>query len=171
MLDIMKNGLIFLENNSHNIFVYSVIMVSVIIAVIGILKPILFNKIKSKQLRKCTLAFSNVALCFISVFGVFIANRWWDFKYYLATSIALCIACILTYWLYENTCLRNLIETIGKIALRKLGNVALIALTNDEIEEIKTEAKKATAEIKALTEAELKKATTQMIKDKDLEGL
>lgn len=171
MLDIMKTGLIFLENNLHNIFVYTVIMVSAIIVAIGLLKPVLFNKIKSKQLRKATLAFSNVALCFLSIFFVYIANHWWDFKYYVAVSTALSIACIVTYWFYENTCLRNLIATIGKIALRKLGNVAIVAINSTDIEEIKTEAKKATAEIKAKTESKLKKTTTQAKKDKDLEGL
>lgn len=168
MLDIMKTGLIFLENNFHNIVVYSVIMVSAIIVLIGLLKPVLFNKIKSKPVRKVALAFSNVALCFVAIFVVYIVNHWWDFKYYFATSITLCIACILTYWLYENTCLRNLIATIGKIALRKFGNVALIAISTSEFEEIKSEAKKATTEIKEKTKNELKK---NIKKDKDLEGI
>ena len=168
MLELFKTGLLFLENNFHNVVVYTVVMVSAIIVAIGLLKPVLFNRIKNKNLRKAVLAFSNVASCFVAIFGVYVSNHWWDFKYYLPTSIALSIACIITYWLYENTCLRNLIETIGKIALRKLGNVALLALSKTDIEEIKTEAKKATEEIKAKAEKELLKNTKT---DKDLEGI
>lgn len=170
MLDILKTALNVLENNFHNIFMYTVIMVSSIIVTIGLLKPILFDKIKNKQVRKVALAFSNVALCFICALVIFLVKDW-NFKYYLFSAIALTISSIVTYWFYENTCLRNLIATIGKIALRKLGNVALIALSKDEIDEIKTEAKKVSVEIKALTEAEIKKATTQTTKDKDLAGL
>lgn len=168
MLELFKTGLLFLEANLHNVVVYTVIMVSAIIVAIGLLKPVLFNKIKNKNLRKAMLALSNVASCFIAIFGVYISNHWWDFKYYLPTSIALSIACIITYWLYENTCLRNLIETIGKIALRKLANVAILAISKSDIEEIKTEAKKASEEIKAKTVNELLKTTK---KDNDLEGL
>ena len=169
MVEFIKTGLFYLASNLQDIFVYTVVMVSAIIVAIGLLKPVVFNKIKSKQWRKVALSFSNVGACFISALVLFCIKSW-NFKYYLAFAIALTISCIVTYWLYENTCLRNLIETIGKIALRKFGNVAFLAVTTDEMEEIKNEAKKATAEIKAMTKDAIQQTATQMKEDKDSEN-
>ena len=136
-------------------------MVCGIIMAIGFFKPILFNRIKSKHIRKAVLSFSSVALCFICIAVTFLVKGY-DFKYYVAVSSLLSVCTIITYWLYENTNLRGLIETIGNIVLRKIGNVALSLLSKDEIEEIKAEVKKATDELKATTEAEIKKKATQM---------
>lgn len=156
-----------LSENFNNIIVNGLIMVSAIIVAIGLLKPILFNKIENKQIRKVALAFSNVALCFVSVLVIFLINGS-DFEYYIASAIALSVSCIVTYWLYENTCLRNLIGTIGNIALRKIANIAFIAVTKDDINELKTEAKKVADELKTQTKNTLKNATKE---DKDLKGL
>ena len=170
MMKTLATAMYFFEHNYYDIFVNAVIMVCGIIMAIGIFKPILFNRIKSKHIRKALLAFSSVALCFICILVTFLVNGF-DFRNYVAVSLLLSACTIVTYWFYENTNLRGLIETIGKLVLRKMGNFALTALTTDEIEEIKTEAKKATAELKAKTEAEIKKTTTQMKNDKDLTGL
>ena len=169
MLDYVKEIIAFLEVYFNDVFVYVVAMVSGIIVAIGLLKPILFDRIKNKQLRKVALAFSNVAFCFICTLVVFFVQAW-NLKYYLISAIALTISCIITYWLYENTCLRNLIATIGNIVLKKLVNTASIAVNADDINEIKTEAKKVSKELKAKTKEALKKAT-EITEDKDLEGL
>ena len=170
MLETLNTALEYFEHNYYDIFVSAVIMVCGIIMAIGVFKPILFNRIKSKHIRKTVLAFSSVALCFVCIAVTFFVKGY-DFKNYVAVSCLLSGCTIVTYWLYENTNLRGLIETIGNIVLRKLGNIALSLLSKDEIEEIKAEVKKATAELKATTEAELKKTTTQMKNDKDLLGL
>lgn len=169
MLSNLNHLLIYFELFSQDIIVSVVIMVSAIIMAIGLLKPILFDKIKNKQIRKASLAFSNVASCFISAL-VFFLIKGWEFKYYTVSAIALTICCIVTYWLYENTCLRNLIATIGNIALRKFASVAILAVNTDDINEIKTEAKKVSNELKAHTKEALKKAT-ETKEDKDLKGL
>jgi hypothetical protein len=80
------------------------------------------------------------------------------------------VGCIITYWLYENTCLRNLIATVGNIALKKVANVALLYFSTEDVNKIKAEAVKASAEIKAHTVKALKEAANE-IKDKDLKGL
>lgn len=170
MLTNFNHLLVYFGLYSQDIIVSVVIMVSAIIMAIGLLKPILFDRIKNKQIRKASLAFSNVAFCFISAL-VFFLIKGWEFKYYMVSAIALTVCCIVTYWLYENTCLRNLIAVIGNIALRKLATVAFIAVSTEDINEIKTEAKKVTCELKAQTKEALKKATTETKEDKDLRGL
>ena len=166
----VKAMIAFLDGNFNEIFVYVVSMMSAIIVAIGLLKPVLFDKIKNKHIRKVALSFSNVGACFICALVLFFVKDW-DFKYYLVSAIALTISCIVTYWLYENTCLRNLIGTIGSIALKKIAGIAFIAVNTDDINEIKTEAKKASDELKAQTYKAIKKAKDEISEDKDLKGL
>ena len=150
------------EANFHDIFWYMVLMVSGIIVAIGLLKPLLYNKIKNKQIRKVALAFSNVILCFVCVLVTFVI-RGWDLNYYLASAIVLSVSCIVTYWLYENTCLRNLIDMIGSIVLKNVANKVL--LNTADVANIKDEAKKAVAEFRTQN---VKKTTKE---DEDLKGL
>lgn len=170
MLANIENMLRFFGANYQDVMVSVVIMVSAIIAVIGILKPIVYNRIKNKNIRKAALAFSNIFACFGSAIVYFLIEGW-NLKYYFAASLALSVCCIVTYWLYENTCLRNLIGLIGGIALRKFDGIAKLALTTDDVEQVKTEIKNATVQLKATTKQELKKTATQTNFDKDLKGL
>lgn len=150
-----------------DIIVYGFIMVSAIIVAIGLLKPILFDKIQNKHIRKAALAFSTIAACYLTVLVYFLVAGY-GLKYYSESAAALTVACIITYWLYENTCLRNLINLIGGIALRKV----LVVLTADDIKAVKTELVKTGAELKATAKQELKKITTTKSKDdKDLKNL
>ena len=166
MLDSILRVMPLVTEHFNNIIVYGFMIVSAIIVAIGLLKPILFNKIPNKNIRKVALAFSNVALCFISVLVIFLVKGW-NFEYYIATATALSVGCIVTYWFYENTCLRNLIGTVGNIALKKLASIAFIVFTKDDINELKTEVKKITKELKKDTKNALKKAN----EDNDLKGL
>lgn len=150
------------EANFHDIFWYVVLMVSGIIVAIGLLKPLLYNKIQNKQIRKVALAFSNVILCFICALVIYVIKDW-NLNYYFASAIALSVSCIVTYWLYENTCLRNLIATIGGIVLKNVANKVL--MNTADVAEIKEEAKKAVVEFRAQN---VKKTTKE---DKDLKGL
>lgn len=150
------------EANFHDIFWYVVLMVSGIIFAIGLLKPLLYNKIKNKQIRKVALAFSNVILCFICVLVIYVTKHW-NLDYYLASAIAVSVCCIVTYWLYENTCLRNLIATIGALVLKSVANKAL--MNTADVAEIKDEAMKAVAEFRTKN---VKEATKE---DKDLKSL
>lgn len=147
-----------------------VIMVSAIIVAIGILKPIVFNKITNKNLRKVVLSFSNVVACFIAAFIYFLAEGW-NLKYYFLASVALSVCCIVTYWLYENTCFRNLIGVIGGLALRKALGVIRIAITEDDVNTVRDEIKNATAQLKSTTKTELKKVSSTIKVDKDLKNL
>ena len=155
MLNTIKAMMLCFEWYATDIMTYVVIMVSAIIVLIGLMKPILFNKIASKNIRKAALAFSNVALCFASALVLFWIKAW-NFDYYIYAASALSVSCIVTYWFYENTCLRNLIDVIGKIALRKVANIALLTVTKDDVNEVKAELQKTTAELKAQTRNEIK---------------
>jgi hypothetical protein len=55
--------------------------------------------------------------------------------------------------------------------LKKFGIVAMVAIEKQDINEIKTEAKKAVTELKAQTSKELKKTAKTIKEDKDLKGL
>ena len=170
MLANIKEMLLYFGAHYNDIIVAVVIMVSAIIVAIGLLKPILFNKIANKDLRRTALAGSNVAASFLSAF-IYFMTEGWDFKYYCVSAVCLAVCCIVTYWLYENTCLRNLIGVIGTLALRKMFNILSLAATNDDVNAVKAEIKSATEQLKATTKQELKKNSTTVKVDKDLKGL
>ena len=170
MLDRMTTALDLLRANYNDIIVCGVIMVSAIIVAIGLLKPLLFNRIQNKQIRKAALALSNVAACFATMLVYFLACGY-TFENYVITSVALSISCIVTYWLYENTCLRNLIGLVGGIVLRKVLKASIFAITTEDVEAVKKELKKTGAELKSLTKTELKKASAKIKEDNDLKKL
>lgn len=156
----------FVEHFS-DIFVEGVIMVSAIIVLIGILKPIVFNKIKYKLLRKVALSFTNVISCFVATFVKFIeAGVKFEWQTYLIASLSLTIFCIISYWFYENTGLRNLIEFIGRKTLCLTAKVGSTAVITDDYIAVKAEAKKSKTELKNYTSNAIKDVV-----DKDLKGL
>lgn len=147
-----------------------VIMVSAIIVLIGLFKMWLFNRITNKYIRKVALSFSSVIACFGASFIYFLAEGW-NLKYYFLASVALSVVCIVTYWFYENTCLRNLIGVVGGLAIRKALGVIKVTLTEDDVNTVKAEIKNATAQLKTTTKQELKKTASTLKIDKDLKNL
>lgn len=170
MLANIYNLLSVFEANYQDIIVCGLIMVSAIIVAIGLLKPLLFNKIKNKHIRKAALAFANVAACFATVLVYFFFKHT-PFDHYFAAAIALSVCSIVTYWLYENTCLRNLIDVLGGIVLKKVLKVSLFALSAEDVNAVKAELQKAGTELKATATKEIKKATAKAKEDKDLRTL
>ena len=157
--------------NYHDIIVNVVIMVSAIIVCIGFLKPILFDRIKNKELRKGALALTNIGACFVAALGYFLRNGW-NLKYYPLAAVALTVVSIVTYYVYETVPgARKLIGGIGLAAISKVFNVGILAATNDDAKVVGTEAKNAVTELKTFTRNELKKASTKINVDKDLRNL
>lgn len=154
----------------QDIVVVGLIMMSAIIVAIGLLKPFLFNKIPNKLVRKAVLALTNVAACFGTVLVYFLIKGI-AFDYYVIAAATLSVCCIITYWLYENTCLRNLIGLIGGMVLRKVLKASLLAVTTDDINAVKQELKHTSTELKNFTKTELKKASSKIKEDKDLRNL
>ena len=82
--------------NINDILLCGVIMVSAIIVAIGLLKPILFNKIANKHLRKTALALTNVAACCVTVLVYFLICGI-SLDYYVMAAVSLSVSCIVTY--------------------------------------------------------------------------
>lgn len=156
--------------NYQEYLIVGAIMVSAVIVFIGILKIALFNRIQCKLVRKVLLAFSNILFSFGATAIYFVIEHF-TWQYYVHASIVVSVACILTYWLYENTCLRDLIDKIGSLTIKKFFNVALMWFNKSEKDEIEAEVKKVTKELKAATEKELKKAKKSVKFDKELANL
>ena len=155
----------------RDLAVVGAIMVSAIIVIIGLLKPIVFNRIPYKPLRKSALAFSDVLLSFIAT-AIYFVIRDINWEFYWLASLITSTACIITYWLYENTCFRNLIQKLGTLTIDKFSRVAKLAILNEDSKEIEAELKKATEEIKATAKTEIKAFSQKSLtKDKELENL
>lgn len=100
--------------NYKTLLTAGIIMASMIIVLIGALKPFVFNKIKNKCLRGSLLSLTNIVFSF-----GFVALAFWlkkiSFDYYLVSSIAFCCFCIVLYWAYENL-------TQARAGIHKLGS-------------------------------------------------
>ena len=170
MLEYIQTVAAQIGDHINDIFLRGVTMVSAIIVAIGLLKPLIFDKIPNKHVRKVALALTNVAACWATVLVYFVVCGY-GFDYYVLASTALSVSCIITYWLYENTCLRNLIGLIGGMVLKKLLGFFSFAASDNDKEAIKAELIKTGEEIKAHTSATVKKTTDKIKEDKDLTGL
>jgi cytochrome c biogenesis factor len=95
------------------------VMVSALIVFLGSLKPIVFDKIKNKNLRGTVLFFSSIFLSFVATALAFWIKDW-DFNYYIYASVLFSAWTIVIYGLYEYTRLRLVIEKVGKIAWSKI---------------------------------------------------
>lgn len=153
-----------------NLFLLGVIMVSAITVFIGILKPLLFNRIKWKPLRKSCLAFTNVALCFASVAVTFYFKKF-DFSLYLHSAIATSALSIISYWFYENTHLRTGIHALGMFTLKKVYNVFTKFFSEGDVEELKNEITVAFDEIKDNAKKEIKSTAKKKKTDNELKNL
>ncbi len=156
---------LFMSNFTENVLT-GVTMVSAIIVFIGLMKPLLFDKIQFKPLRKAAIALSCVASCFIATAVTFWAYGI-AFSYYLHASAAVFVFTVIVYWFYENTCLRNLLKKIGTIVLSKIYKTASNILSKNDVEAVKAEVKAVKAEIKQ----ELKLGKSKVKTDKELKNL
>lgn len=109
--------------NYKTLLTAGIIMACMIIVLIGAFKPLLFNRIKNKNLRGALLSLTNVALSF-----VFVAIAFWakniSFEYYWFTSIVFCGFCVVIYWAYENlTQARAGIHKLGSFMWKKIAPI------------------------------------------------
>lgn len=106
-----------------------IIVVSAVIVIMGILK-VAFNKINNKLLRKFLLSFSSVVLV-LPVTAIYFAGAGINFDYYWVGYGLCAFATIIVYWLYENTCLRDLIHKIGSLSIAKFTSYAANRITGN----------------------------------------
>jgi hypothetical protein len=74
------------------------------------------------------------------------------------------------YLLYENTCLRNLIHKIGIATIKKVADVAISLLNDNDKEDIKKEIEKVSRELSDGVKKEIKKSVSNN-SDKELNNL
>ena len=94
-----------------------------------------------------------------------------NFEMYLQTAILVSAFSIIWYWLYENTCLRDLIEKIGKLALSKASLIFTKLFNGNDIKEIGEEIKLVSEELKKTTKKEIKAKTASVKTDNELKDL
>lgn len=106
-------------------------VVSAIIFLIGVLKHFVFDKIKTKLVRKVSIALTDVAFSFGGT-----AVAYWienvDFASYIVGACAVFVATIVVYWLYENTLLRDAIHKTGRFCTCAFLKLAVKALNGEK---------------------------------------
>lgn len=95
-----------------------VIMMSTLIVFMGMLKPILFNRVSNKDIRGMLLFFTSIVLSFASVAVTFLIKQY-NFDYYWICGALYSGGVIVMYALYEHTPLRPTIHKIGSFVLEK----------------------------------------------------
>lgn len=149
-----------------------IILACAIIFLTGVLKKLIVGKIGNKLLRKVALSLLSLVMVFPATALYFVSESV-SFEYYLYACVGVSILTVLTYWLYENTGLRNLIGLIGEKTVGKYFNVLVASFTAKKSNaETKNELTSATADLKATVKEEVAssiKANTNT--DDDLEDL
>lgn len=147
-----------LKSNFPDNIIEGLIMVSAIIVFIGVLKPLLFNKMSCKPLRKVLLGLMDLVFA-LGATAVSFVIKGVNFEHYLYASAAVFVMTIVVYWFYENTCFRNLIHTIGSVALKKCGTLIAkyFSASKEETAEIKTEIANINKELVSTAKKEMKK--------------
>lgn len=158
--------------HAEELALWSVVMVSMIIAFVGMVKPFVFPR--HKALRKTTLSLMNIASSFAATAIYFFAKNI-DWQWYLAGSFLMVISTIVTYHLYENYHLRDAVHAIGNFAIDKLACLAKVILTklvNHSKIDTKVEVCNTLKEVGTYAKVELQKSSKRAIKqDKELENL
>lgn len=148
-------------NMQEEIVTAVIIMVSAVIVFMGILKTVLFNRIKNKHIRCVALSLTSVVLMYGAVAICFVINDY-NFRWFWLCGTAVTIAMIVTYWLYENTQLRTGIHAIGSYVIKKLFG-KIVTKVNDVAQ--------GTEAIGTAIDGMLKGSKTKPSESKDLKNL
>lgn len=150
---------------------YTLAISSSVVLTEGALKKVIVNKINIKTLRKAVLSLLSIVLTFISTAIVFLTDSM-AWEYYALASVALCVATVIVYWLYENTGVRPLIELVGTIFRDKVISAIRKVIHRN------TNPTNATAELKKELSAAVKTSTETVqatlqnfVKEDDLSDL
>lgn len=147
-----------LLENWQDVMIGGSIMVCSIVVIMGILKKAILGKIPNKLVRKVVLAFSSIVLAF-PVTAIYFFAQGINFKYYGWGCGLVALTTIIVYWLYENTCLRELISLIGEKTIVKL--IAVIAdsfVKKSKKEELQEQLSESTNELKLSVDNEISAA-------------
>ena len=159
--------------NWQRVLTGGVILTSAIIFLVGTLKKVgLFDKIKNKLLRKVVLSFTSIVLVFPATALYFVADGI-NFDYYWYGCAGAAVATIITYWLYENTALRDGIGFIGEKTVSKWFGVLVSAFASKKSnKETTLELISVTANLQSEAREEVVKSIKSAVKeDDDLKNL
>jgi hypothetical protein len=161
----MEKFLFFLAN-LQDFLIGGIIVACAVIVLMGILKKAVFNRITNKLARKCALSGASLVLVLpISFF--FMVGSGLDFQYYWILYAVNAFFTVITYWLYENTGLRNLIALLGGMVLKKYASVMYSVIEGAKNDDTKTKLVSATTELKQ----SVKKVAKTVKEDESLKDL
>lgn len=162
----------FCVTNWQTVLTGGIILTCAIIFLMGVLKKFLVGKIENKLLRKVALSFLSLIMVFPATALYFVSESV-PFGYYWYACAGVAILTVLTYWLYENTGLRNLISLIGEVTIGKWVTVLVAAFTGRKSnEETKVELISVTEDLKATVREEVAKSIkASAATDNNLEDL
>lgn len=164
-MSVMANALFL---NWHRALMGGIIVTCSVIFLMGILKKFVFNRVHNKLARKILLSFCSVVLVFPATAIYFVSDNI-SFTWYWWGCLLCAILTIVTYWLYENTGLRNVIGLVGELTVNKWLKVLYYAFINKtESKDLKNQFVMPTAELK---EEIRKEIHTRIKEDNDLKGL
>ena len=139
----------------YRFLIGGIIVVCAIIVLEGLLKKALLGKIKIKLLRKVILALMSIVLVFPATAIYFVSDKI-PFDYYWYGCVVVACLTIITYWLYENTALRDVIAFIGNNTVLKFFIVLINAIKNPN-KDIKTELYATNKQLKKTVKDKLEK--------------
>ncbi len=147
-----------------------IIVISTVIAILGILKKVLINKISNKTVRKVVLAMSSIVLVF-PITALYYVGDSINFDWYLIGCGLCAVGTILVYWIYENTALRNFIHWVGNLTIGRLIQYIALSIVNSNKNNNTTVLQEITSELKKEVKTGLIKGLTNNKHDKDLDNL
>ena len=166
VMSAFQNAQLFWQNYA----IAGAIMVSIIIALIGAFKPIIFNRIKNDEMRRFALSMSNTAGAFASNALCF-AFKQLDWSKYVVASIVLSVCCILIYHLYETVpYLRKSIEKVTEKLFGRFYEIGVLVAKGATKAEIQAKVEQMTEELNQSVKNQFK-PTKKSKKDKELENL
>ena len=154
-----------LKNPNLEFYLYgSIAVICSVIVLMGGLKLALVNKVQNKLVRRLILAFSSIAMVFpATYFSCWLSGV--GFSRYWQLFVLNALGTILTYWLYENTGLRNLINIVGKTAILKIILAFSKHSENKDVKTSREEAKKEVANLTKEANNTLKKSIDETLKN------
>ena len=163
----MEKVFLYILANLQDFFVGGFIVSCVTIAIMGILKKVVFNRITNKLARKCALAFSSVAMVLpVTAFSL-IGNEIALQNFWCIYGVN-AILTVFTYWLYENTGLRDLIGYTGNTILKKYAEIIYTVIQGDSADTAKTKLIDTNTALREAIKKNVKKSNKD---DKDLKNV
>lgn len=156
-MEFIINTTQFVLSDWYRFLIGGIIVVCAIIVLEGLLKKAFLGKVQNKLLRKVLLAMASIILVFPATALYFVSDNI-PFDYYWYGCVVVAVLTIITYWLYENTALRNGIAYIGNKTVVKFATVLYYAVKNPDKVDVKNELYETNKQLKKTVKDKLKNA-------------